>query len=482
MLLIAIRIQPRFSCTYGYIRYVGDSNSFDTIQVQCFKSELKLLLLKNDEIIKEIKIKSPKDIFIPTSILFESDYVSSIVNSDSTIKYQTKLTPAGHRFAEFSFRVKVYNEIYKRDTELKSDIKHCFKECFKNRVLLRLLCGCGVGLPEKPVCSDADFFEGWTRHVDDPPPIPQPSSRILYADETSFHLNPRPNADISCKSSATLDKKCCYSQNADCTTDLSSDCPNVSSNIDCSNKSSGVKNKSELNAQVLNSSDHPNVDSSSLKQADSSVKSCTHHGFDDYKCSDDDKNEYLYDLKAVNVCESCRDSLTAETSSIPFMGLYFNKLILIDASKNHDHLEYARQITLLSFWTLVKINKSAPLPAYICLQSKVPGESRCLLVNVLRSTMGQFLLEDSIENIPAEIDMKMEPVHQIMYYLGTPSSEYVREWRQRSNVEHFRVSDTMVKTLTEILQASSKYCAQMPEGGDFCFGYMRTPCNEFERI
>ncbi|XP_055933853.1 uncharacterized protein LOC129963472 [Argiope bruennichi] len=483
MLRIAIHIHPNILSSQCYIRYVDDSNSVDTIQVECFTSKLELLLLKNDEIIKNVKISSPKDIFIPSSLLSDSD---SSIYSNSTIICRTKLTPAGQHVADCSFRLQISggDQSDESKSEQNFDVKDYFKEQFKNRIHWNLLCArCGNHLPIKPLFIDnvkeycnSELSEEWFCHRNDAQSIIQPSSEILYVDDISFYLYPRPNSDNSCQ-------KATGSQKSDCINNRSTNCSNVScSGINCTNKSAEIRKKTDQNALVVNSSVDPNVDSSNLKQTDSSVRSCVHHACDDCKHSTDDKNEYLNNSKGFIECQSCGDVLTAEKSPRPFIRFYFDKLMFKDPSCTDNNLEYARQITLLSFWSLVKKNESPPLPSRLFLQSKVRDEDRCLLLWIPNTPIRQFLLQDSFEGIPQEVNLKLEPVYKILYFVGTSHSEKVRSWRHDFNVDYYRVSDTMVKTIAEILDASSNYLPQTTEAADFSCGFMKAPSHLLQQL
>ncbi|GBN05186.1 hypothetical protein AVEN_7048-1, partial [Araneus ventricosus] len=105
----------------------------------------------------------------------------------------------------------------------------------------------------------------------------------------------------------------------------------------------------------------------------------------------------------------------------------------------------------------------------------VRGEELCLLLWIPSTPLAQFLLQDSLKGIPPEINLKTEPVYKVLYFVGASHSENVRSWRHDFGVDFYHVSDTMVKTLTGILDVSSSHLPETSGSGGFSCGFLSAP-------
>ncbi|CAL1298245.1 unnamed protein product [Larinioides sclopetarius] len=481
MLCVALQIHRNILSAQCYIRYVGDYNSINTIQVDCYSSELQVLLLRNDEIIKKVKIITLNDFFIPLSLSSDSD---SSAKSGSTVICRTTMTSDGQSAGECSFRLQISgaDKLNESESELKVDVKDFFKERFKSGSHWNLFCAnCGVGLPLEPVYieriqeySESELSEGWFCHGNSLQPALQPSSRILYIDDTSFYLYPIPDSNINCKITTVLDEKFSSYHDTKYQKDVSvqsTDHSDVSysdlSGINCSSKFASDRCDSE------------HVDQSPcLKQTGCSIKSCQNHSCDDYQHRVDKEYEYLNGSKVLNhvvECQSCGNVLTSEKSSVPFIRFYIDKLMFKNSSFNDDHLDYTHKITLLSFWSLVTRSRTSLLPSKLFFQSKVRGEELCLLLWIPSAPLAQFLLRDSLKDIPLEIYLKTEAAYKVLYFIGTSRSENVLSWRHDFSVDFYQVSDTMVKTLARILETSSNHLPKTSDARGFSCGFLSAP-------
>ncbi|GFS37366.1 uncharacterized protein NPIL_415601 [Nephila pilipes] len=173
-------------------------------------------------------------------------------------------------------------------------------------------------------------------------------------------------------------------------------------------------------------------------------------------------------------CPDCGILLSVEKTHLSLRRFFFDKLMVTNSSVNEDPAKYVHEIAILSFWSLVEKSLASSIICKLFLYNK--EKDLCLLLWIPTKKIGQFQLTGSAEDFPLETCLEMAEVYKVLYFVGDSSSDNVLSWRHDFTVDYYCVSNTLIKTVVEILRASSKHSPQAATSDGFLHGCL-LPCN-----
>ncbi|GFY38107.1 uncharacterized protein TNIN_493871 [Trichonephila inaurata madagascariensis] len=177
-------------------------------------------------------------------------------------------------------------------------------------------------------------------------------------------------------------------------------------------------------------------------------------------------------LKSNMNCPKCGILLGVDKAPHSLRRFFFDKLMLTNSSMNEDPAKYVHKVILLSFWNLFEKSSASSIIVKLFLYNK--EEDMCLLLWIPTEKISQFHLAYSAQDFPLETHLESTAVYKVLYFVGDSSSDSVRSWRHDFTVDYYCVSDTLIKTVVEMLKKSSQHAPQVPD--PFSHGFL-TPIN-----